>query len=361
MKPFAFKVPSANAVDERRRQLEAASSAKSVADAFRSSSSSSSSASDGRPPTAAAAAVATTPTSSSSNSSATAAASPAAAASVSNVSRPAPASSAAALTPRPPSPPPQHNHAHQPAPQSSAVPSAGVAGNDPPVPTGAGPSSLRPGQLGPSSVLLPAPNQGTAAAGARRIGSSKIIVNRRQHIRNVPYEFGDIIADFQVGQTTGVLFLSLKYHRLKPEYIYERIKGIQHQYLLRIILCKVDIEDHQHSIRELTKATILAGFTLFLAWSAEEAARYLETFKICENKPPDMIREKQLSDMLTQVKTVNKTDVMTLSSNFGSLRKIAEASTEDVSQCPGFGPQKVRRLVDAFNTPFVDVKRKRIT
>jgi DNA excision repair protein ERCC-1 len=30
-----------------------------------------------------------------------------------------------------------------------------------------------------------------------------------------------------------------------------------------------------------------------LAWSAEEAGRIVETYKIFENKPPDMIMEKQ--------------------------------------------------------------------
>lgn len=184
-----------------------------------------------------------------------------------------------------------------------------------------------------------------------------------QHIKDVGWEYGDIAPDYQVGQTSAVLFLSLKYHRLKPEYIYERIKSMHHLYLLRVILCVVDIEDHQQAIRELTKATILAGFTLFLAWSSEEAGRYLELFKMSENKPPDMIKERiegdymsKLTDCLTQVKSVNRTDVMTLSSTFGSLKNIMEASPEDLAQCPGFGQQKVRRLVNSFNAPFVSTQ-----
>jgi DNA excision repair protein ERCC-1 len=32
-----------------------------------------------------------------------------------------------------------------------------------------------------------------------------------------------------------------------------------------------------------------------LAWSAEEAGRIIETYKIFENKPPDMIMERQES------------------------------------------------------------------
>jgi DNA excision repair protein ERCC-1 len=38
-----------------------------------------------------------------------------------------------------------------------------------------------------------------------------------------------------------------------------------------------------------------------LAWSAEEAGRIIETYKIFENKPPDMIMEKQESSPYQKV------------------------------------------------------------
>ena len=83
-------------------------------------------------------------------------------------------------------------------------------------------------------------------------------------IRNVPKEFGDILPDYQVGKTTGVLFLrcplhlpfssippakrilhfrdhSLRYHRLHPEYIHQRIERLGQSYNLRILLLMCDI------------------------------------------------------------------------------------------------------------------------
>ena len=73
-------------------------------------------------------------------------------------------------------------------------------------------------------------------------------------------EFGDIVPDFEVGRTTGVLYLrwfalyewvwwrmmltlfsSLKYHRLHPEYIHQRIEKLGHRYNLRILLIVCDI------------------------------------------------------------------------------------------------------------------------
>jgi DNA excision repair protein ERCC-1 len=101
-------------------------------------------------------------------------------------------------------------------------------------------------------------------------------------------EFGDIVPDFQVGRTTCVLYLryvldsslcrlaeradSLKYHRLHPEYIHQRIERLGHSYSLRILLLLCDVvsamlsllidmeftagqSEHQDPIRELTKVS----------------------------------------------------------------------------------------------------------
>lgn len=69
-----------------------------------------------------------------------------------------------------------------------------------------------------------------------------------------------------------------------------------------------------------------------MGWSAEELGRYLELYKSFERKGPELIKERtekdymsQLNHVLTTVRGVNKTDVLTLTSNFGarlSLRSI---------------------------------------
>jgi len=84
---------------------------------------------------------------------------------------------------------------------------------------------------------------------------------------------------------------------------------------------------------------------LFCIYSSEEAGRYLETYKAFEHKPPDLIMEKiendylskvnlsifpnfkehtltklyftQLTHCMTHIRSVNKTDVVTLASTFG--------------------------------------------
>ncbi|KAJ1675670.1 ssDNA endonuclease and repair protein rad10, partial [Spiromyces aspiralis] len=167
------------------------------------------------------------------------------------------------------------------------------------------------------------------------------------HVRNVPWEYGEIEPDYVVGRTACVLFLSLRYHRLHPEYIYNRIERLKRTYSLRILLTFVDTDEHQAALRELNKIAIMGDMTLFLAWSSEEAGRYLETFKAYEFRSHDAIKERveqgylpQLTKTLTQIKSVNTTDVQTLSTVFGSLRQLSRASQEEIVLCPGFGNQK---------------------
>ena len=66
-----------------------------------------------------------------------------------------------------------------------------------------------------------------------------------------------------------------------------------------------------------------------------------------------------LSDCLTAVRGVNKTDVLTLSSTFGSLKNIIDCSMEELSLCPGLGPRKVKNLYETFHAPFDPTKRKK--
>merc|ERR1712126_84788 len=178
-------------------------------------------------------------------------------------------------------------------------------------------------------------------------------------IRNVPWEYADIIPDYIMGPHTCALFLSLRYHRIKPDYIKTRLDLLGKQYKLRVLLVQVDILDPHKDLQDLTKICLLCDLTLMLAWSNEDAGKILETYKMFENKPPDLIKEKQednplskVVDALTTVRSINRTDAMTLLSNFGSLTKLLDASIEDLTLCPGLGPSKATRLHKVLHEPF---------
>lgn len=220
-----------------------------------------------------------------------------------------------------------------------------------------------------------------AAGGAgggmvRRPTLNSIMVNTCQkgnpiitHIRSVPWEYGDIVPDYQVGATTGVLYLSLRYHLLHPEYIHNRIEKMGQSYSLRIMMIHCDVDNHATAMKELTKVCIVNNFTMIVAWTAQEVGKYLETYKSFERKPPDMIKERvdedhmsRLNNVLTTIKGVNRTDVVTLASNYGSLEKIVLAEPESLSLLPGLGEKKIKRMRETFTGSFlVKNKKKKVS
>lgn len=153
--------------------------------------------------------------------------------------------------------------------------------------------------------------------------------------------------------------LSLKYHRLHPEYIYTRIRNLQGRFNLRILLTMVDIPNHEDPLRELSKTSLVNNVTLMLCWSAAEAARYLELYKSYENAGFTAIRGQQAStyadklvDFVTVPRSLNKSDAVALVANFGSLRNAVNADTEQLGMISGWGGTKVKRWSAALDEPF---------
>lgn len=198
--------------------------------------------------------------------------------------------------------------------------------------------------------------------------ANSIVVSQRQKgnrllqfIRNVPWEYGDIIPDFVVGETACVLYLSIRYQMLQPTYLQKRIDLVRKLYNTHIVLCHVDVEESSNPLEEVTRVAFANNWTLICAWSFEEVARYLETFKAYEHKSADLIKEKvdtsdqkaQLANVLGGIKRVDKRDFKTLATTFGSFTNIATATMEEIALCHGLGPTKVKRLWHAFNDPII--------
>ncbi|XP_055913726.1 DNA excision repair protein ERCC-1 [Eupeodes corollae] len=179
-------------------------------------------------------------------------------------------------------------------------------------------------------------------------------------ILNCAYEFRDIVPDYIVGKTSCILYLSLKYHNLNPEYIVGRLKDLGKRFELRVLLVQVDAPEPHKALKSLTRISLLADLTLMLAWNADEAGRIIETYKLFENKPPDMIMERVESDphmklvtALTNIKPVNKTDAVSLLQNFGNLENIINASEDRLALVTGLGPRKAKKLYQTLHDPFL--------
>ncbi|KAK3076457.1 hypothetical protein LTS18_012947, partial [Coniosporium uncinatum] len=205
-----------------------------------------------------------------------------------------------------------------------------------------------------TNTTAPKVVQPTPQALPTRAGPSSILVSTRQkgnpilkEIRSTPWEYSDTPADYILGSTTCALFLSLKYHRLHPEYIYNRIRALGGKYNLRILLTMVDISNHEASLRELSKTSLINNVTVVLCWSAAEAGRYLELYKTYEHAAPTGIRAAQattyadrLVEFCTTPRSINKTDAVGLVGNFGSLRTAINARPEEIGLIAGWGEKK---------------------
>lgn len=83
--------------------------------------------------------------------------------------------------------------------------------------------------------------------------SNSILVNPKQRgnpllksIINIPWEFDEtLLPDYLVGPTAGILYLSLRYHQLNPDYIHNRLKLLGKRLELRILLVQIDTKVNQ--------------------------------------------------------------------------------------------------------------------
>lgn len=139
---------------------------------------------------------------------------------------------------------------------------------------------------------LPAPNPHCIWVHSKQRGNPIL-----KSIQNVALEYrNDIVPDYVVGRTSCVLYLSLKYHQLNPDYICQRIKDLGKSYELRVLLVQVDIPEPYNALKNLTRISLLTNLTFMLAWNADEAGKIIETYKLFEKRPPDMIMERAEND-----------------------------------------------------------------
>ncbi|CAR23756.1 DNA repair protein RAD10 [Lachancea thermotolerans CBS 6340] len=75
-------------------------------------------------------------------------------------------------------------------------------------------------------------------------------------------------------QGRNIIFLSLKYHKLHPEYISKKIQPLVKN-KNNILICVVDVENSENILKDLNKACMFNGFALLLAFNFEQAAKYI--------------------------------------------------------------------------------------
>ncbi|KAH9258032.1 hypothetical protein BASA81_003595 [Batrachochytrium salamandrivorans] len=167
--------------------------------------------------------------------------------------------------------------------------------------------------------------------------------------------------DFLISPSIALLFLSLSFHNLHPDYLFARMEPLKRAgYKFLGLLVLVDSEsNYELGLTKIQSLAIANQFTTLLAFSEEEAARYLENFKLLQNKPADDIEGRRAVDYLPRcidalgkISLVNKRDTCTLLRNFKSMSAVMQSQPEELAMCHGLAHTKATRMHHVFNQPF---------
>ena len=142
----------------------------------------------------------------------------------------------------------------------------------------------------------------------RDTSGTKVIVNKRQdgnpvlkYVRATPYEWSrDIKSDFECGRTLGLLYLTLKWHKLHPGYLETRLNDLNiyeikvHFLLiifvifflcnLQILLVLSNVDEPSFMLRDLNMLCYRSKWMMIVCYSVEEAGEYIENLKLSETR-----------------------------------------------------------------------------
>ncbi|EJW04985.1 DNA repair protein rad10 [Edhazardia aedis USNM 41457] len=165
-----------------------------------------------------------------------------------------------------------------------------------------------------------------------------------------------LVTDYQINDTTSVLFLSCRFHIAKPEYIHKRMRKLRNiKYELKVILVLVDVKNYDSLLCELFNIANLNEHTVIFCYSNEEAARYFSTFESIKNKSAEKLRPKNedsVEQFLTSIKSVTKRDVGEIKKCCNNLKDLINMNAEKMECIEGVGQKKASILRKYFDMPF---------
>jgi hypothetical protein len=233
--------------------------------------------------------------------------------------------------------------------------------------------------------------------------NSNILINEYQlknpHVKEFNFEYKaqrDLNCDFKISDKFNCYFLSLKYHEAYPTYIESRITQSKED-KIKILFCMYDIQNHVEtplaenqdfnfnlslvldnysqntfSINESPSAIksdkIEKIFTdlnficlnlnvlLIICYTGFDLSQYIFSLsqidKVDNTGTKPLTFEEQVTESLTMINNINKTDSAHLINSFQNLKSIANASGQLLSLVPGFTDKKKKSIQDFFNYDF---------
>lgn len=157
-------------------------------------------------------------------------------------------------------------------------------------------------------------------------------------------------ADYEINFSTLVLFLSLKFHAAKPEYIHRRVGKLKDA-KLRVLLVLIDTPNFNTVLQELFRSVPI---TIILCRTYDECAKYIKGFDLCSKRGLEVLRNKESTTdtFLQTFGKINKTDSGVLQARFGSLLELLKADERELSGIAGIGKLKAQQFRTHAHKPF---------
>ncbi|ADM12453.1 Ercc1-like DNA excision repair protein [Encephalitozoon intestinalis ATCC 50506] len=175
--------------------------------------------------------------------------------------------------------------------------------------------------------------------------------NVLNYLSNASWHYDNSITpDYEINRSTALLFLSLRFHSCKPEYIHKRINKLK-PYKVKVLLVHVDIPNYSKTIQELFDTTSL---TMVLGFSIDECSRYIRGFDEAGKRSIEAIRRGSHDEegFLTAFPKVNKSNAQQILKYNGTLLRFFGKSSEEMEKIPGLGKTKSEDIIKYLNMQF---------
>ncbi|ELA47375.1 DNA repair protein rad10 [Vavraia culicis subsp. floridensis] len=150
---------------------------------------------------------------------------------------------------------------------------------------------------------------------AIKVNSNQRGNNVLDYLNQVKWYYEDgLTTDFEIENFISVLFLSLRFHLCKPEYIIARLNNLK-EYRTSILLIYIDMHNYEEHMSEFVQFDC----QIFLCFSNDEAAMYLAAIDVNAHRSTEIIKHRYSFDLherkiefLAKIPKINKKDAAAL-------------------------------------------------
>ncbi|RVD93459.1 Ercc1-like DNA excision repair [Tubulinosema ratisbonensis] len=161
---------------------------------------------------------------------------------------------------------------------------------------------------------------------------------------NFDYEFTSI----------GLLFLSLKFHMCKPDYILRRMaKSVTKSH--KILLLLADVKNYELILEQLFINSYKYNFTILISVNNEECSEYLKLIDLNQYKNTEILKNKKenlIDNFIGLFPKINMNDIVNIKRAFLNLRSVINSSEKELCNVNGINKSKAANLVKYFDMKF---------